>query len=139
MEKTFFLQYHWMPFFIAALVIPYYIPYIFHRSINNDLISLKNEVKKEEYDVDKIAKHFFNTFRHPTIKSCWVVLGNIFIKILYIGVNVGIFLATDYLLNNQFRYYGHHWIEWARLNNTIQYDYMGYRDYPKPGNLLLPS
>lgn len=128
-----------MPFLIAALIIPYYIPYIFHRSINRDLINLKDAIKEGEPDVDRIVEYFFNVFRHPSLWSCWTVIANIIIKIFYIGVNVGTFLAIDYLVNNQFRYYGHRWVQWAQLQNTAQFDYMGSRTSPKPGNFLLPA
>ena len=128
-----------MPFFIAALIIPYYLPYIFHRTVNRDLINLKDAMKQDEPDVERIVDHFFNVFRHPTFISCWVVLANIIIKLCYIGANVGTFLAIDYLVNNQFRFYGHHWVEWAKLNNSVQFDYLGERNYPTPGNYLLPT
>jgi len=135
-----FLQYHWMPFLIATFIIPYYIPYVLHRSINSDLISLKNAIKQKEPDVEGITRHFFNAFRHPTINSCWVVLCNLLIKILYIAVNVGVFLSLDYLLNNNFKYYGNEWVKWSGNNNTVQFDYMdSLRNSPRPGNMLLPS
>lgn len=128
-----------MPFFIAALIIPYYIPYIFHRTVNRDLINLKDALKEDEPDVERIVNHFFNVFRHPTLKSWWIVIANLIIKILYMATNVGTFLAIDYFVNYRFRLYGHKWIEWSKLNNNVQYDYLGRRNYPTPGNYLLPA
>lgn len=128
-----------MPFLIAGLIIPYYIPYILHRTINRDLINLKDALKDDEPDVDRIVNHFFNVFRHPTLKSCWIVIANIIIKVLYMATNVGTFLAIDYLVDYRFRTYGHRWIEWAGLKNNVQYDYLGRRTFPTPGNYLLPA
>ena len=77
---------------------------------------------------------------HCFNRSCWLVICNIIIKILYIAVNVGVFLSLDYLLNNKFRYYGNDWLEWGKLDNAAQYDYMSkLRNFPTPGNKLLPS
>ena len=33
---------------------------------------------------------------------------------------------------------GSRWMKWAKLNNTLAHDYMGARNFPKPGNELLP-
>ena len=30
------------------------------------------------------------------------------------------------------------WINWSRLDNSIAFDYMGERHFPKPGHKLLP-
>jgi len=140
MEKTFFLQYHYMPFLVAAMIIPYYIPYIIHRTVNRDLINLKNAIKEDDVDADRLTKYFFSVFRHPTLKSCWLVICNIIIKILYIAVNIGVFLCLDYILNNKFRYYGNDWLEWGKLDNPVQHDYTSrLRNFPTPGNQLLPS
>ena len=62
-----------MPFLIAAMIIPYYIPYIIHRTVNRDLINLKNAIKEDDPDADRIAKYFFNVFRHPTVKYVTIV------------------------------------------------------------------
>lgn len=128
-----------MPFFIASLIIPYYIPYIFHRTVNRDLINLKDALKEDEPNIERIVNHFFNVFRHPTLQSWWIVICNIIIKVFYIATNVGTFLAIDYLLNYRFRLYGHQWIEWSKLKNNVQFDYLGRRNFPTPGNFLLPA
>ncbi|XP_066911136.1 uncharacterized protein [Clytia hemisphaerica] len=139
-KRHFFLQYHYMPFLVAAMIIPYYIPYIIHRTVNRDLINLKNAIKEDDVDADRLTKYFFSVFRHPTLKSCWLVICNIIIKILYIAVNVGVFLCLDYILNNKFRYYGNDWLEWGKLDNPVQHDYTSrLRNFPTPGNQLLPS
>lgn len=39
----------------------------------------------------------------------------------------------DNVLNGEYKNYGIKWIEWTQLQNTIQYDYLGTRAFPKPG------
>lgn len=45
MEKTFYLQYQYMTFIMAALAVLYYAPYAFFRLINQDVVSLKGTIK----------------------------------------------------------------------------------------------
>lgn len=138
MHKTFYLQYQWMPFLIASLAILYYLPYVAFRTANNDLISLKNTIKGDEPDAEKIAKHYFNHRLNPPRTMMLRVIFNILIKLLYLIANLVALLGMDSLLNNEFVSYGTKWVQWSKLDNTVQYDYMGLRDHPKPGNLLLP-
>jgi len=138
MHKTFYLQYQWMPFLIAAMSLLFYLPYVAFRTANNDLISLKNTIKGDDPNAEKIAKHYFNHRLNPPRTMMLRVIFNILIKCLYLIANLVALLGIDGLLNNEFVSYGNKWIEWSRLNNTVQYDYMGLRDFPKPGNLLLP-
>jgi len=138
MTKTFYLQYQWMPFLIAALSILFYVPYIFFKTANADMISLKDTVKGDEPNAEKMAKYYFNPKRNPRRVNMFRVIFNILIKILYLVVNLIAFLGLDNLLNNEFVDYGNKWMEWSRLNNTVKFDYLGRRDFPKPGNLMLP-
>lgn len=48
------------------------------------------------------------------------------------------FLNTSEATEVSFPFTGLKWISWTRLENHIVYDYMGYRDHPKPGHELLP-
>lgn len=142
MTKRFFLQYQYMPFFVAALAILYYLPYIAFRTLNKDKQSLKDDMKKDDKCAKSIVENHFRNYaparpnesRQMTVR---VVL-NIIIKILYILSNVVALLALNNVLNDEFITYGSKFIQWTRLNNTVQYDYMGMRDHPKPGNQLLP-
>jgi len=138
MTKTFFLQYQYFPFLIATFAILFYVPYIAFRTANNDLISLKNTVKGDEPDAEKIAKHYFDRRTNPQKNNMLRVVFNVLIKILYLVANLVCFLGLDSLLNGDFVGYGSKWVEWSRLENSIAYDYMGMRDHPKPGNNLLP-
>ena len=45
MEKTFYLQYQYMTFVLAALAALYYAPYAFFRFNNQDIVSLKGTIK----------------------------------------------------------------------------------------------
>jgi len=138
MEKTYFLQYQYFPFLIAALAMIFYAPYLLFRAVNNDLISLKDNVKSDDKDAEKIAKHYFSQKTNPNRNNAGRILGNILVKVLYLVANVVTLTGLNRLLNGEFIGYGNKWIEWTGLQNTIQYDYMGMRDHPKPGNLLLP-
>jgi len=138
MHKTFFLQYQYFPFLVASFAILFYLPYIFFRTANADLISLKNNIKEGEADAENIAKHYFSKTTNPQRNNMLRIVFNILIKILYLVANLVCFLGLDRLLNGEFIGYGNKWIQWSSLDNAVQYDYMGMRDHPKPGNELLP-
>ena len=126
-----------MPFFVAALAILYYLPYIAFRTLNKDKQSLKDEMKKDDKTAQSIVENHFRNFeearttesRNMTIR----IILNIVIKVLYILSNVVALLALNNVLNDEFLSYGQKFVAWTRNNNTIQYDYMGMRDLPKPG------
>ena len=44
----------------------------------------------------------------------------------------------DFVLNGDYIWYGIKWLQWSQLDNSAAYDYMGARETPKPGNVLLP-
>jgi len=138
MHKTFFIQYQYFPFLVAALAIIFYAPYLLFRAVNNDLISLKNNVKSDDRDSEAIAKHYFSQRTNPNRNNAGRILGNVLVKVLYLIANVVTLTGLDRLLNKEYINYGNAWLEWTRLHNTIQYDYLGMRDHPKPGNMLLP-
>lgn len=138
LTKTFFLQYQWMPFYIGALAILYYIPYVLHIYGNSDMISLKGTLKSGKAEGDKIVDAYFNHRTNPVRQLRTRVMFNYFIKLLYIIANLVAFFCTDRLLLGKFRSYGVRWVRWSKLENSIAYDYMGTRDFPKPGHELLP-
>ena len=124
-----------MPFLVAALAILFYIPYIAFRSANSDLISLKNTLKGDDPDAEKIAKHYFDGKTNPQRNNLMRVIFNVLIKILYIVANLVALLGLDNILNGEYLGYGSKWVSWSQLHNSIAYDYMGMRDHPKPGKI----
>ena len=137
MKKTFYLQYQYMPFYLAALAALYYIPYLIFKIVNTDMIQLKDTLKTND------ASHFIKTlFNHkvnaPRRQRMRLVV-NILIKIFYIIANIIGFLATNKILYGNFKMFGSNWMNWSSLDNSLAYDYMGLRGSPKPGNVLLPT
>jgi len=63
---------------------------------------------------------------------------NILVKILYFAANIICFLGLNNILNDEYIEYGTKWSKWSVLDNHLAFDYMGMRDFPKPGNHLLP-
>lgn len=137
LKKTFFLQYQYMTFVLAALALLYYAPYGLFRAINVDMVSLKGSL--EEPNADDIVRNYFNHHVKSATKLQLRVFGNIVIKVIYIVCNIVAFAILDGILNGNFATYGSMWITWAKLDNQLAYDYMGVRHSPKPGNVLLPS
>ena len=139
MEKTFYFLYQWFPFYVAAIGFLFYLPYIFFRYINTDLISLKGTIAAVQVDIDSIVKNYFNYQINPPLRMRLQIIANIDVKICYLVVNNVVFLATDSLLNGDFRRYGSEWIAWSRLSNERAYDYTRSRQLIKPGEKLLPT
>lgn len=138
MQKTYYLQYQYMPFLVASLTILFYLPYVVFKTVNGDLISLKDHVKGDAPDAEAIAKHYFDRKSNPQRNNMFRILFNILVKILYIIANLVTLLGLNNILNGDFIGYGNKWIQWSKLKNSVAHDYMGMRDHPKPGNLLLP-
>ena len=139
MEKTFYLQYQWFPFYVAAIGFLFYFPYILFWYINTDLISLKLTIKTVEVDTDSIMINYFNHQVSSTLCMRLRILANIGVKICYVLVNVIAFHVTDILLNGDFRNYGFEWIAWIKGTNEKAYDYTQSRHRLKPGEMLLPT
>lgn len=70
---------------------------------------------------------------NPNRNNAGRILGNVLVKVLYLIANVVTLTGLDRLLNKEYMNYGNAWLQWTRLHNTIQYDYLGMRDHPKPG------
>ena len=139
MKKTFYLQYQWFPFYVASIGFLFYLPYIFFRHINSDLISLKGSITAVQVDIDSVIKNYFNYQINPPLRMRLRIVANIGVKICYLVVNVVAFVATDNLLNGDFRRYGSEWIAWSRVSNERAYDYTRSRQLIKPGEKLLPT
>ena len=107
-----------------------------HKTINHDLINLREQIKKEEPDIEDIVKHYFKERKSKRSRPYFLTIRqfmNVFVKSAYIIVNLVALFGTDSLLEGEFYYYGRKWVSWSKHNNTIAYDYMGARDFPKPG------
>jgi len=139
MTKTFYLQYQWFPFYIAVIGFLFYLPYILFRYINTDLISLKASIKAVEIDIEGIVKNYFNYQINPPFRMRLRLLSNLMVKLCYLIVNVIAFVATDNLLNGDFKKYGTEWINWSKQSNTKAYDYTARRARFKPGEVMLPT
>ena len=126
-----------MPFLIAALAVLYYAPYVVFRINNQDLVSLKDSIKKDKPDTGKIVNSYFNNRVNPQETSYLRITINILIKIWYFLANIIALLSLDSLLNNEYVSYGTKWVNWSKLNNSIQFDYLGMRDFPKPGKFII--
>ena len=136
MTRVYYLHYQWMPFYIGALAVLYYLPYIGFRFVNVDLISLKAEIKSSTSDADKIVKNYFNYKINPISKLRLRVLLNICIKLLYIAANVFAFLFTDQLLYKKYINYGPEYLRWSDKNTNLSHSPIHFRLYAKPGKFF---
>ena len=60
LKKTFYLQYQWFPFYMGAIALLYYLPYVVFKFVNGDIIQLKKKVKESEPNVPQICSNYFN-------------------------------------------------------------------------------
>jgi len=139
-SKTFYLQYQWFPFYMGAIALLYYLPYIFHRHFNTDMISLKTNLKSPDVDIPGLVHNYFNHSVNTISKMRTCVLANLIIKLLYVVVNVIAFFGTNSLVNGDFKMYGIEWLNWSKQPNEDEYD---YTTAPKgaynPASVLLPT
>ena len=134
MTKTFYLQFQWMPFFIASLALMHYFPYLLFRIVNTDIISLKGSLKGEA-DTEAIVKNYFNYKINSISKMRIRICLNIVIKCMYIVICILGFWLLDSLLNGNYFNYGPNWIKWTKYNNSMSHD-ITVRNHPKPGMLF---
>ena len=95
-----------MPFYIGALSICFYLPYVLHLYGNNDLIGLKKSLKSGENDVARITRGYFNHQLNPVRSLRMRILYSYMVKVLYLVANIVAFCCTDKLLNGNFIGYG---------------------------------
>ena len=136
MTRVYYLQYQWMPLYIGALALLYYLPYIMFRLVNVDLLSLKSSLKSVTGDADHIVRNYFN-YKINAVGTLRVrIFLNVLVKCFYIFVNLFAFLFTDYLLYNKFRSYGMDYIEWAKQSTHESNHHFRFRKSRtvKPGN-----
>lgn len=140
MTKSYYLQFQYMPFYIAILALFYYVPYMIFKTVNTDMKSLKETLKNEDISAQDLMDNYFSYSVNPKKRLRMRVIVNIFIKILYLVVNVFALLATDRILDGNFLAFGAKWVEWSKLPSNIAHDHsMRDRHTVKPANLLLPA
>lgn len=139
MKKIYYLQYQYMPFFVAALSLLYYFPYIIYKLINTDLFSLKEHFSKGDITSDIITQSFFNHGINTQRRMRYRSVINISIKLMYLLANIIAFCSIDKLLNNDFSSYGIRYTKWMEIENYLAHSHnLKMRVQPKPGNVLLP-
>ena len=124
-----------MPFYVCAMALMYYVPYLFFNAVNRDIFTLKKDLKKEDVTAEQIIRGYFTEHCKYRKKGRYTVRQtlNIAIKLFYLGVNAVALIGTDVLLKKKFLAYGIQWIKWSKNPNTLRFDYKGLRDFPKPG------
>lgn len=70
-------------------------------------------------------QNYFNEKLNPKSKLRVRVLGDVFVKFLYMIGAISGFHITNSVLHNEFVQYGATWMSWTTLNNTNANDYMG--------------
>ena len=139
MKKVFYLQYQYMPFFVAALSVFFYAPYMAFGFTNSDLMQLKDYCATDEVTSDELLKKFFDQKKNKTRKMRYRIVTLLLIKILYLLVNVLVMMACDEVLAKNFLHYGSNYLSWSELNNAEAHDHnLRLREVPKPANVLLP-
>ena len=130
MKRTFYNQYQWFPFYMGCLAFLFYLPYVGFRFSNLDIKSLRELLAKRDAgtSAETIVETYFNNDYNPTWRRRVYVLSNLLVKVLYLVVNVGCFLLTDWLFNGNFRDFGPAWMGWSELDNHLQYEYAIYRN-----------
>ena len=139
MEKVFYLQYQYMPFFVAALSVFFYAPYLAFGFTNSDLVQLKEYCDTDEVTSDKLLKKFFDLKKNKARKMRYRVVTLLLVKIMYLLVNVLVMMACNEVLAKNFLHYGSDYLSWSELDNAEAHDHnLRVREQPKPANVLLP-
>lgn len=121
MTRLYYLQFQWMPIYIAALGIFYYLPYVGFRMANVDIVRLKEEVVESAKDTTYITRNYFcysvNSVDQMRIRVLW----NIIVKILYLFFGLSAFYITDHVLLGNYVTYGFDYLNWSEQNNTLKH------------------
>merc|ERR1712168_168496 len=84
MTKIFYLHYQWMPFYIGALSVFFYLPYVMFRMVNSDLVSLKAAISSTSGAQELIVENYFN-YRVNTLSQLRLrIWSNLSVKVLYL-------------------------------------------------------
>ena len=134
MTRMYYLQYQWMPFYIASLAVLFYLPYVVFLFANTDLVSLKKAVKSLSLDTELIVRNYFNYSINSLSQLRLRIWWNVCVKTLYVLLSVSSFFMTDYLLNGKYLTYGRDFIDWSDQNNTMKHNLVKKRHRAKAGN-----
>lgn len=141
MTKLYYLQYQYFPFYLAALALIYYMPYLIFKMGNSDLDSLNLEIAAEVPSAEKIAATYFDP-DYAINSKCrmkMMVASSVITKALYLMANLIALLGTNFILNGNFLHYGTDYVSWLSLPNDVSHEHnLDLRARPKPGNILLP-
>ena len=121
MARIYYLQYQWMPVYMASLGMFFYLPYVVFRIANADLISLKKEIKKSTTDTAPIIKNYFNYSVNSLFNLRVRVWWNYVVKILYAVLGLTAFYITDFVLLGRYLSYGTDYLNWYEQNNTLRH------------------
>ena len=78
MKKLYYLQYQYMPFFVASMAVLLYMPYVLFRIINTDMVSLRTTLGKGNVSSrlhQLWFKFHFATVRHLKLRI-WFFFNN---------------------------------------------------------------
>lgn len=139
MEKAFYLQFQYLPFYIAILSLFYYAPYMLFKTVNTDMFCLKETLKSDGATAEEIIASYFSYSEEGKRRKRTTVLANIAIKLVYVLVNVFALFATDRIFDGNYLMFGTRWAEWASLPSHLAEAHMKERLQVKPANVLLPA
>ena len=97
--------------------------------MNEDLITLRKQLKDDKISTETIMKKFFENKEQTRFHAKVRLFMNLLVKILYVCANLIAFLTLDNVLNGEYMDYGRKWVNWAGLHETMQHDYMGNYHY----------
>ena len=108
MTRVYYNQHQWLIFYFCILPLIYYVPYIFFTVINTGLSSIKklSEKNTDELSTNQIyIEHFGAEIYNKKLSYIKISL-YILNKLIYILVNIVVFLITNRFLYNNFLSYG---------------------------------
>ena len=74
-----------------------------------------------------------NSRRSLRMRTVW----NILVKLMYLFSSVTSLLITDYFLQGEYIGYGRDYMNWSRMNNTMQYTVLRSKPRPRSGLLYM--
>ena len=143
MVRDYYMHYQWMPFYIGSIAVFFYLPYIFFRLVNADLISLSGLVRTAAAtggggDADHIVRNYFNYKINSIGWLRFRVALNLLVKCCYVFVNLFGFFFTDYLLNGNYKDYGFEFVKWAHGGtDAVSHRDPRFRRKEGPGNVFV--